>query len=161
MTAMPRRKLSLPATLSERLVEAVGAGVITTLVLVAAIELPRLPEAVPLDFDADGRADAWGAPRVLALLPGVAFIVYVALSVLQRFPEAFDYRAAVTEANAPVLYRKGRWLVRGVKIVLTLVAATFFLILMNTAHQSTGVYEICWTLTDEGWRPERCLRHDR
>jgi hypothetical protein len=157
MNAAARPKLSLPLTPRECLVEAVGAVLIATLVIMAGIELARLPEPVPLDFDANGSADAWGTRSVLALVPGVALIVYVGLSALQLFPESYHYRMVVTEANAAALYRKRRWLVRGAKVVLTLISAMLFFATVNAARESTELYELCFRLDGDDWQPARCL----
>jgi hypothetical protein len=157
MMAGSRPTLSPRSTLSERLVEALGAGIITSFVILAILELPRVRLPFPIDFDRDGRADAWSTPNLLALLPAVAVVIYIALSVLQLFPERYLYRTVVTEANAAALYRKRRSLVRGVKIVLTLLSATLFYALVSSARESSEVYELCGRLADGVWRVERCL----
>jgi hypothetical protein len=127
-------------TLSEHLVEAAGAAVIAIVVIGAVFELPQLPAVFPLYIGSDRRPDGWGTPNVLALLPAIAAVIYVALSVLQRFPEVYHYRTAVTEANAAVLYRRGRWLVRAIKIAITLIFATVFYFALRAAEGSPEVF---------------------
>ena len=45
----------------------------------------RLPDRIPTHFDQLGRADAWTAPSSFEVLPVIAVIVYLALSVVTAF----------------------------------------------------------------------------
>lgn len=141
MYSGPRPKLALPVTLRERLVEAAGAGLITGFVMLAIFELPGLPAVFPVLLGGATRPVAWGTPNVLALLPAVAAATYVALSVLQRFPEHYHYPGAVTEASAPSLYRRGRSWVRALKLSLTLTFAIMFCVALGAAKDSPQVFQ--------------------
>jgi|HubBroStandDraft_1064217.scaffolds.fasta_scaffold131564_2 uncharacterized membrane protein len=58
-----------------------------------------LPARVPTHFDAAGRVNGWGSPASLLLLPVVAAGLYLLLTVIARFPAAFNYPVKVTEIN--------------------------------------------------------------
>jgi hypothetical protein len=68
---------------------------------------PLLPEKIPQHFDLAGRPNRWGGRGSVWVLPGVAVGLYALMSVLQRFPHAFNYPAEISEANAGRLYRLG------------------------------------------------------
>jgi len=59
----------------------------------------KLPDRVPTHFDAAGRADAWGAPTGMILMPTMAIGLYVLMSIVARFPDAFHYPVRVTPFN--------------------------------------------------------------
>jgi uncharacterized membrane protein len=51
----------------------------------------ELPEKVPTHFNFSGEADRFGDKATLLLLPLVSILVYGVLSVIVRYPEAFNY----------------------------------------------------------------------
>jgi uncharacterized membrane protein len=59
----------------------------------------RLPERIPVRFDAMGHPTGWGSPAMLLLLPAITFIVYLLFTVVTRFPGAFNYPVKVTGVN--------------------------------------------------------------
>ncbi|MGA2727187.1 MAG: DUF1648 domain-containing protein [Terracidiphilus sp.] len=59
----------------------------------------RLPDRVPTHFDAAGNPNAWGSPYGMILLPVVATVLYLLVSVVSRFPESFHYPVRTTPQN--------------------------------------------------------------
>jgi hypothetical protein len=59
----------------------------------------RLPARIPTHFDAAGNPNAWGSPSVLLFLTIIAVGLYVALTMVARFPAGFNYPVQVTEEN--------------------------------------------------------------
>lgn len=62
--------------------------------------LNRLPDRVATHFDAAGNANAWGPPTVLWVLPITAAGLYLLMTIVSRFPVAFNYPVRVTKDNA-------------------------------------------------------------
>jgi uncharacterized membrane protein len=58
-----------------------------------------LPERVPTHFDAAGNANAWGSPRGILILPLLGVLTYAGLSLVSRFPSAFNFPVTVTPQN--------------------------------------------------------------
>ena len=65
----------------------------------------RLAGRIPTHFALNGQADAWGQPKMLLLLPAVAVFLYVMMTLVSRFPGAFNYPVRVTAQNRPRLQR--------------------------------------------------------
>ncbi len=66
----------------------------------AAVYGPNhLPDRVPTHFDAAGNANAWGSPSGMILLPAIAVGLYLLMSLVSRFPGAFNYPVRVTPQN--------------------------------------------------------------
>jgi uncharacterized membrane protein len=59
----------------------------------------RLPERIPIHFDAAGNPNGWGSPAMLLMLPAVAVTIYLLFTVVSQFPSAFNYPVRVTVAN--------------------------------------------------------------
>jgi hypothetical protein len=54
---------------------------------------------VPTRFDVAGRPIAWGSPWILLILPIAAVIIYLLMTLVSRYPGAFNYPVRVTPAN--------------------------------------------------------------
>jgi uncharacterized membrane protein len=63
----------------------------------------RLPDKIPTHFDFAGHPNAWGSTATLILLPAIAVVLYVGISVTQMFPSAYNYPVRVTPQNRPRL----------------------------------------------------------
>lgn len=89
-----------------RSVEWVALAALVALWVMTALALlgpARLPDRIPTHFNLAGRADGWGSPQLLWLLPGFGTILYAGMTMVSRFPEAFNYPVRVTPANRAVL----------------------------------------------------------
>jgi uncharacterized membrane protein len=63
----------------------------------------RLPDRIPVHFDAAGNPNGWDTPGSLILVPVMAVGFYLLLSVVARFSSAFNYPLTVTAENLPRL----------------------------------------------------------
>ncbi|MGA2569791.1 MAG: DUF1648 domain-containing protein [Terracidiphilus sp.] len=89
-----------------KLLEAVSLAILAALFLVVGFALygpDRLPAQIPTHFDAAGNANGWGSPLALLSLPIIALGVYLAMTVVARFPAMFSYPVPVTDENRPRL----------------------------------------------------------
>lgn len=59
----------------------------------------HLPARIPTHFAADGRPDAWGPSAMLLIFPAIALALYLLMTVVARYPSAFNYPVRVTPAN--------------------------------------------------------------
>jgi uncharacterized membrane protein len=62
-----------------------------------------LPDRIPVHFDAAGSSNGWGSPAMLWLLPIMATVIYLLMTVVARFPSAFNFPVRVTRQNRPRL----------------------------------------------------------
>lgn len=57
-----------------------------------------LPDRIPTHYNAAGNVNGWGSPSMLLLLPIVALALYAGITVVSRFPAAFNYPVRVGPA---------------------------------------------------------------
>jgi hypothetical protein len=74
-------------------------GLHISITILALFGSDRLPERIPIHFDALGRPDGWGSPAMLVLLPAITLIIYLLFTVVTSFPGAFHYPVRVTVLN--------------------------------------------------------------
>jgi hypothetical protein len=85
-----------------RILEIVSLAALAALFAITALALygpERLPGRIPTRFDALGRPEAWGSPRMLLLLPAVAAVIYLLMTWVARHPSAFNFPVRVTPRN--------------------------------------------------------------
>ena len=58
---------------------------------------------IPTHFDLAGRPNAYGQPQMLLVLPAVALVLYLLITVVSRNPAVFNYPVRVTPKNRPRL----------------------------------------------------------
>lgn len=118
MTKRPRIQIKWKRI--DYLLELAGLIALSAMLFVSAYHYRDLPEQIPTHFNASGQVDAWGQRESIWLLPGIAAIMYLLLTLLNRFPHLFNFPVKVTEANAERLYTIGTRAVRLLKIALIL-----------------------------------------
>ena len=50
-----------------------------------------LPARIPTHFNAAGQPDGWGVPAMLWLMPVVAIVIYLLMTLVGRYPAAFHF----------------------------------------------------------------------
>ncbi len=59
----------------------------------------RLYGPIPTHFDRFGHIDGWSSRQMLALMPALALILYLGMTLVTRSPSAFHYPVRVTPEN--------------------------------------------------------------
>lgn len=60
-----------------------------------------LPAHIPTHFDGSGQPDAWGTPLMLWLLPIMATVIYLLMTMVALFPSSFHFPLRTTAATRP------------------------------------------------------------
>ena len=114
-------------------------GITTLLVfwILVIIKVPGLPEEIPTHFNYKGEADSFGSRQSAYLLPGIATVLFVILSIVNRYPEKFNYPFSVNEQNASRHYRLAANFIRVVRLMIVFVFLLIFLV--TTTGSSTSL----------------------
>jgi len=83
----------------------------------------HLPSRIPTHFNLAGNPDAWGSPNGLSLLPAIATIVYLVLSLISRYPASFNYPARITAQNRNRLHALALQMIAAIKAETALLFA--------------------------------------
>lgn len=103
--------------------------------LQVAIFYPKLPDIIPIHFNGAGIPDGFGAKGNILTLPTVATIIFVGMTVLNRFPHIFNYPTNITEENALRQYTLATRLIRHLKFMIVCI---FLLISFKTIQVAHG-----------------------
>ncbi|WP_333865978.1 DUF1648 domain-containing protein [Sphingobacterium sp.] len=138
MNGRPRIKLKL--TVGDRILEILGWFSLFLLWYVITVNYNKLPEIVPVHYNVKGNADKFGARSTILLLPGIATILYLVMTAINRFPHLFNYPVKITQENALQQYTAASRLIRYLKfIVVVIFAIIAFRSIPNTSATSEGL----------------------
>jgi len=115
-----RPKTPINLTTTDYLFEIIGLIGIACLIVLPIYFFNDLPDQIPKHFNALGQVDSYGNRGIIWLLPAVGLFLYIGLTVLNKFPSAFNYPTKVTNDNAERLYTLGARIIRLLKIIVVL-----------------------------------------
>jgi uncharacterized membrane protein len=94
-----------------------------------------LPETIPTHYNGAGQADDFAGKRNILTLPLIATILFVGLTVLNKFPHIFNYPTNINEGNAQQQYTNATRMIRYLKFIIVVV---FGLIALQTIRNANG-----------------------
>ncbi len=62
-----------------------------------------LPAQIPVHFDLAGRPDRWGTPEMLWLIPLMTAVIYSLMTLVARYPSAFNFPMRINPVTRPRL----------------------------------------------------------
>jgi len=124
-----------------RWLEIMGVASLVYLVWITwqAIAGPHpLPDRIPTHFNAAGNANGWGSPVMLLLLPVIAVALYAGMTVVARFPSAFNYPVRVTAENRDRLEQATLNMIAWLKTELACLFAGLQSFIIQAARSGNG-----------------------
>lgn len=116
-----RVKLDIPLSNLEKALETVSLFTVIAVLAVQFILWKDIPNNIPTHFGPSGTPDAWGGKGSLIMLPFVEIGLYILLTVVGKFPHAYNYIVEITEQNARYQYQNARTLISWLKADLVIV----------------------------------------
>jgi uncharacterized membrane protein len=120
-----------------KLLELLSAAILATLLWITYAALygsNRLTSRIPTHFGPDGQPNAWGEPKMLLLLPLLAIGIYTLMTVVSRFPNAFNYPVRVTPLNRNRLQKIALTMIASLKAETLLLFLSIQYFSIQTAH---------------------------
>lgn len=86
------------------------------------------PEQIPGHYNAAGEVDRWGDKSELIVLPIVSWVLYGLITLIERFPQAWNSGVRVTSENRTAVYRLLKSMIAVVKMSMLLMFASLTVI---------------------------------
>ncbi|MFZ9981752.1 MAG: DUF1648 domain-containing protein [Cyclobacteriaceae bacterium] len=128
---------------SSLLIELTGIILILLFWVFTFFLFPIIPEDIPTHFNMEGKPDSFGSKTSVFLLPGIASVIFILLTVVNRRPERFNYPVIINEQNAESQYRLAGNFIRFLKIFIVLIFWVIFYFstaLTHAQRSSLGKY---------------------
>ncbi len=126
----PRPKIIIKLSGTDRMIEALCWLLLGAMWVYTFLNYSSLPEKIPVHFNGAGVADDYGTKATIFLFTGIGTLIFIGLTVLNKYPHSFNYLEKITEKNALTKYTQATKMVRSLKLSITVIL--FF-----------SVYEIC------------------
>jgi uncharacterized membrane protein len=133
MNARPKIKLVLTKT--DKTFEILGWVSIVAIWLLTIINYANLPHTIPIHYNVAGQADGFGGKSNILTLPLIATVLFIGLTILNKFPHHFNYPTKITADNASREYTKVTRLIRYLKFIIVIV---FGLMAFQTIRSANG-----------------------
>jgi uncharacterized membrane protein len=135
-----RPKITLIPTTGDKLVELFGWIMLLAVWGWTITHYSTLPDTIPTHFNAAGEADGFGSKASIIGLPVIATLLFIGLTVLNRYPHIFNYPTAITQDNALRLYTLATRMLRFLKLVLVVVFGGIeFMTIQNATGKAAGL----------------------
>lgn len=144
-TVNKQPKIRFALTVADKAIEAIGWILLLLLWGFVLTIYSSLPEIIPTHFNTSGIADGFGSKDTIFLLPVVGTFVFILLTVINYFPQSFNYIVAITPENAERQQRNATGLLRSLKCMLLII---FITLVYYTSQATAGssVSSLAWML---------------
>ena len=115
-----RPKIKIPLNRTDRILEFTGWALLAMVWTYVFLNYSAMPDTIPIHFNASGKPDGFGSKISILLIPAIATIFYVGLTLLNRVPHIFNYIREITDQNAKVQYRRATLIIRYLKLGLVI-----------------------------------------
>ena len=98
----------------------------------------RLPDVIAIHFGISGQADRYGSKVSIISLPIISTILFIGLTILNRYPHQFNYLNKITAENAQKHYKMATGFIRYLRLVIVLIFGCIFFASAQTAQGNKG-----------------------
>lgn len=116
-------------------IELLGWLLLAGIWFITITNFSELPETITIHYNTVGEADGLGNKWNILILPTIATVLLIGMSVLNRFPHDFNYAKNITEENAFQQYTQATRLIRFLKLSIVLL---FGIIVFETIQSAPG-----------------------
>ena len=142
-----RPKINLKLTLIDWVLEAICLLSIVGIWLLTLVYYRELPEIIPIHYNLTGDVDSFGRKVNLLSLPSISTIIYLGLTILNKYPHTFNYPKSFTKENAREMYRATSQIMRLLKLVSILIFGMIILETIQTVNGNSDELKIWFTFS--------------
>ncbi|HTQ64794.1 MAG TPA: DUF1648 domain-containing protein [Puia sp.] len=100
------------------------------------IHYSQLPDTIPSQYNFKGEADNYGTKKIMWILPGILTVLVIGLTILNRYPQVFNYPVKITEENALRQYTMATRLIRFLKLTIVVLIIFVDIKMTKSVHDN-------------------------
>ena len=128
-------EIKLDLTITDKIFEILGWISLVAVWVFTITNYNNLPDIIPIHFNGAGQADVFGGKGTILTLPIVSTILFIGMTVLNKFPHLFNHPTNITKENELRLYTNATRLIRYLKLILV---SIFGFIVFKTIQNVNG-----------------------
>lgn len=129
-------KIKIKYNLADNLLEFFGWITLVILWILTIVNYSELPDTIPIHFDARGEINNYGNKATILALPIIGTFIFVAMTLLNKYPSSLNYPVNINEGNALKQYTITKRLMRYLKFAIPFI---FNLIVFQTIQITKGL----------------------
>ena len=134
-TMEKRPIIKLELTTADKIFEIIGWLLTISLWGLTITNYANLPDTIPTHYNGAGQADGFGGKATILTLPLIATVLFVGMTILNKFPHIFNYPTNITQDNALRQYTNATRMIRYLKLIIVVI---FGLIAFKTIQNANG-----------------------
>lgn len=136
---MTRPRIRIELTVTDKAIEIIGWFALLAIWVLAISNYSNLPDTIPTHYNGVGNADGFGNKTNILILPIIASILFVGITIINKFPYIFNYPTQITVENALRQYTNATRMLRFMKLILAILFGLFtFKTIQGANGQSFG-----------------------
>jgi uncharacterized membrane protein len=116
-----RPKMKLERSKSDEALEFLGWTSIFAIWVLIFANYDDLPDSIPVHYNVLGKADRFGEKENIFALPSIATVLFIGLTILNKFLHVFNFPVNITADNALGLYTRATRLIRYLKLIIVFI----------------------------------------
>jgi uncharacterized membrane protein len=135
-----RPKIKLELTTADKTFEIIGWLLIFSVWGLTITNYANMHETIPTHYNGAGQADGFGGKATILTLPLIATVLFVGLTILNKFPHIFNYPTNITQDNALRQYTNATRMIRYLKLIIVVIFGLIaFKTIQNANEQADGL----------------------
>ncbi|QQS30146.1 MAG: DUF1648 domain-containing protein [Sphingobacteriales bacterium] len=135
-----RPKLNIPLSTFDFIVNSLSFLALTAIWIAVILNYSSLPDLIPVHFNAAGQPDSFGQKYHILVLPVIASLLSIGLTLLCRSPHLLNYPVNITNENALYQYTIAIKTIRYLRLIIILIFGYLaFKIIQQANGQSDGL----------------------
>lgn len=138
-----RPKVKANFEIIDKIIEVIALSVLAFMCVYVVVMYKKLPNIIATHFNDSGKANGFGNKSTLFLLPGIAIVINILLTILSFYPHIFNYTVKITEENASNQYTLATRFLRIIKCFVNILLLYIVHTSIQTAftnHAELGKY---------------------
>ena len=115
---MIRPRIIPESTSLDKSLEAISKIILLATWVIVLLSYSGLPSEIPIHFNARGEVDGHANRIFILIIPMISSILFVGLTILNRYPHKFNYPVKVDQQNALKLYTHASRMIRILNVAI-------------------------------------------
>ena len=136
MTQRPKPQLTLAP--ADKIIDIAGWAALILLWFVTLMVYASLPETIPTHFNAAGQADDHGSKMMILFIPAIGTLLFAGLTVINYYPQAFNFPTAITAENAQRQYANATRMIRTLRLSIVIIFSLLVFLINKATRTEDG-----------------------
>lgn len=114
-------KIKVKPTLFTTIIEIINYFLLILFWVITSLVYKHLPNEIPTHYNSFGEVDVYGEKTTIFLLPLIATVLFLIVSISAKNPHTFNYSITITEQNAETQYKNAMRFMQLIKLFMLIV----------------------------------------